>query len=95
MKIIKIVILLSFVICHYKLTANQHIVDSTNIDSTFVQYFYNNFDNYTLGNVTNYDTTTLLASYSSPIDKKYSLYQTLSNSGLANRNIGCLAKSGF
>lgn len=87
MKIIKIVILLSFVICHYKLTANQHIVDSTNIDSTFVQYFYNNFDNYTLGNVTNYDTTTLLASYSSPIDKKYSLYQTLSNSGLANRNI--------
>lgn len=87
MKIIKCIILILFVICSNKLLANRQAIDSTSVDSTFVQYFYNNFDNYSLGKISNYDTTTLLASYNSPLDKKYTIYQTLSNSGLASKNI--------
>ena len=87
MKILRSIILILFIIGNSTLLANQYVADSTKIDSTFVQYFYNTFDNYTLGKTTNHDTTTLLASYSYPIDKKYYLYQTLSNSGLANKNI--------
>ena len=88
MKNARIIILILFVISNLKLLSNVLITsDTIKVDSTHVKYFYNNFNNYTLGNIEEIDTTTLLTSYYSPLDKKYSLYQTLSNSGLANRNI--------
>ena len=57
------------------------------VDSTLVRYFYNNLNNHTLGQIYIYDTTTLLSSYYEPITKPYTLFQTLSNSGLANKEI--------
>ena len=88
MKNARIIILILFVISNLRLLSNVLITsDTIKVDSTHVKYFYNNFNNYTLGNIEEIDTTTLLTSYYSPLDKKFSLYQTLSNSGLANRNI--------
>lgn len=88
MKNAKIIILTLLIISHLTLLSKSFVVnDSTKIDSTSVRYFYHNFDNYTFGNITEHDTSTLLTSYYSPTDKKFSIYQTLSNSGLANKNI--------
>lgn len=65
---------------------NNCIYD-TEIDSTEVNLFKDNLNNLTLGNIHPYDTTTLLASYYDKQDVPYSLHQTLSNSGLANKKI--------
>lgn len=56
-------------------------------DSTHVDYFLNNLNNLALGHVYPYDTTTLTSSYYDRLDKTFSLYQTLSNSGLAHKKI--------
>lgn len=88
MKNARIIILILFVISNLRLLSNVLITsDTIKVDSTHVKYFYNNFNNYTLGNIEEIDTTTLLTSYYSPLDKKFSLYQTLSNSGLANKKL--------
>ena len=88
MKNARIIILILFVISNLRLLSNVLITsDTIKVDSTHVKYFYNNFNNYTLGDIEEIDTTTLLTSYYSPLDKKFSLYQTLSNSGLANKKL--------
>jgi hypothetical protein len=72
------------------LTSNSYLIAHTYssiIDSTEVRYFYNNFDNLELGNIYNWDTTTILSSYYDKLDKKYELFQTLSNSGMPNKRI--------
>ncbi len=61
--------------------------DSLKVDSTRVSYFIHSLNNLTLGDVEFWDTTTLLASFYEPLEQKYALYHTLSNSGLAHKNI--------
>ena len=76
--------------CHFSVISKPIVTenDSLRIDSTQVKYFYKNLNNLTLGKISIYDTTTLLASYYEPLEKPYEIYQTLSNSGLAHKNIG-------
>ena len=52
-------------------------------DSTQVTYFTEGFSNLMLGHTQYVDTIQLLASYFDPLDKPFSLYQTLSNGGTA------------
>ena len=75
--------------CHLSMVSKPIVTrnDSLRIDSTQVKYFYKNLNNLTLGKISTYDTTTLLASYYEPLEKPYEIYQTLSNSGLAHKNI--------
>ena len=89
MKKIKGILLLLLIFCHFSLVSKTIIEkdNPTKIDSTLVKYFYNNFNNYNLGDLILHDTTTLLSSFYEPLDKPYTLYQTLSNSGLAHKNI--------
>lgn len=89
MKTLKLFILSFFILSHCILTAEvlSHNNDSVRIDSTYVRYFYQNFDNYTLGEIFDNDTSTLLASYYDALDKPYTLYQTLSNSGMAHKQM--------
>lgn len=61
--------------------------DSTHIDSTYVEYFVSDFNNLALGITNTWDTTTLLASYLDKLDTPYKIYQTLSNSSLAHKEI--------
>ena len=76
-------------LCHLSMTAESFVTatDTIKIDSTFVRYFYEDLNKYTLGNISDYDTTTLLTSYYEPLETPYSIYQTLSNSGHAHKNI--------
>lgn len=72
------------------LTSNTYLLADTPsciIDSTEVRYFYNNFENLKLGNIYHLDTTTILSSYYDQLDKTFEIYQTLSNSGMPNKNI--------
>ena len=89
MKKIKYILLFLFIMCHISMISASTIIenDSLKIDSTQVKYFYKNFNNLTLGDFSTYDTTTLLSSFYEPLEKPYSIYQTLSNSGLAHKNI--------
>lgn len=89
MKKIKLLILSFFILSHCILTAEvlSHKNDSVTIDSTYVRYFYQNFENYTFGDIYELDTTTLTASYYDALDKPYTLYQTLSNSGMAHKQL--------
>ncbi|MDR0970124.1 MAG: putative porin [Lentimicrobiaceae bacterium] len=52
-------------------------------DSTQVTYFTESFSNLMLGRMQYIDTALLLASYFDPLDKPFSIYQTLSNAGTA------------
>lgn len=61
--------------------------DSLSIDSTYVTYFKQNLNQLTLGDISDFDTTTLLSSYYEPQEKPFVLYQSLSNSGLPHKNI--------
>ncbi|MBR5604087.1 MAG: hypothetical protein IKW51_07740 [Bacteroidales bacterium] len=85
MKSLKLILLSLLLICHFTMASKQ--IGSIQIDSTLVKYFYNNFNNHTLGDVYLYDTTTLLASDYEPLEDPYVIYQTLSNSGLAHKKI--------
>lgn len=89
MKYLKLFILTLFLICHFSITGANIISenDSIKVDSTLVKHFYNNFNNLTLGNIKSNDTSTILTSFYDPIDKAFSLYQTLSNTGLAHKNL--------
>lgn len=90
MKLLRYTILfLLSLCCQISITANESIInnDSIKIDSTHVRYFYHDFNNLTLGQIYDYDTTTIHASYYAPLDKRFSIYQTLSNSGLAHKDI--------
>lgn len=89
MKIIKIIILLIIVLNYGTIMSKSlnPVNDSTIIDSTCVKYFTNDFNNLTLGHTKILDTTTLLTSYYDKLDNPYKIYQTLSNSGLAHKDI--------
>ena len=56
-------------------------------DSTNVKYFTQNLNNLTLGSIYTWDTTTLLTSFYDRLEDPYKIYQTLSNSGLAHKDI--------
>lgn len=56
-------------------------------DSTNVKYFTKNLNNLTLGSIYTWDTTTLLTSFYDKLEDPYKIYQTLSNSGLAHKDI--------
>lgn len=62
--------------------------DSIPIDSTRVRYFYQDFNNQYLNKITEYDTTTLSASFYDPANTQNEIYQTLSNPGLAHKKMG-------
>lgn len=89
MKTIRFFILSLFLLCHFISTSETllHENDSLKIDSTYVRYFYNNFNNLTIGNVHELDTSSITASYYDVLDDPYSIYQTLSNAGLAHKKI--------
>jgi hypothetical protein len=61
--------------------------DSMITDSTNVKYFTKNLNNLTLGSIYTWDTTTLLTSFYDRLEDPYKIYQTLSNSGLAHKDI--------
>ena len=90
MKKINHILLFLFVLCHFSMTANTFVDenDFTEIDSTLVKSFKNNLNNLSLGDIVTFDTTTILTSYYEPLEKPYRIYQTLSNSGLAHKEIG-------
>ena len=88
MKIIKSLILFILIMSHCtvfskSVTAN----DSIKMDSTYVKYFLKDLNNLTLGSTNSWDTTAVLASYYDGLDYPYRIYQTLSNSGLAHKDI--------
>lgn len=89
MKFIKIFFLFLFIssfqtaICS-KFCPVNNVVQN---DSTNIKFFTCNFNNLTLGNVSYLDTTVILTSYYDKLDNPYKIYQTLSNSGLAHKDI--------
>ena len=89
MKIIKVFILFIFSIYHTILLSNSliQINNYCDSDSTQVYYFTRDFTDLVLGNVYILDTATILASYYDKLDNPYNLYQSLSNSGLAIKDI--------
>ena len=78
--------------CHTFLTSKSLFgeADIVKIDSTLVKVFNKNLNNLTLGNISIFDTTTLLTSYYEPLENPYTQYQTLSNSGLAHKRLDFL-----
>ena len=66
---------------------SQQKIDSTRVDSTLVRYYVSSYDSLFLGNIHTIDTTTLFASYYDPLDEPYAVFQTLSSSGLAYKNL--------
>ncbi|MBE6336966.1 MAG: hypothetical protein E7066_09885 [Lentimicrobiaceae bacterium] len=89
MKILRLLISFILFFCHYTMTSKSisYNNDTLNIDSTNVRYFNQKLENLTLGNIYSWDTTTIMASYYEPLEKAFSTYQTLSNSGMANKNM--------
>ena len=89
-KFLKVILLLiGVMIGHFLLASTTllHENDSTRVDSTFVRYFFNKLDNQQLGDVIDWDTTTLSASYYDPTNPMFEYYQELSNSGHAHNNL--------
>lgn len=89
MKIVRIIILFIIILSHYTVTSKSLSTanDTIVMDSTCVRYFTKDFNNLTLGNTSIWDTTTLLTSFYDQLDNPYKIYQTLSNSGLAHKDI--------
>ncbi len=90
MKAIKSIIIFIFLIAsHYTVISKEIITENepAEVNSTYIEYFYKDLNNLTLGNIYSYDTTTILTSYYDLLDNPYFLYQTLSNSGLAHKKI--------
>ena len=90
MKILRVIlILIGVVLCRFSMAATTLLPqnDSIPIDSTFVRYFYQTLDNQQLGDVKNWDTTTLSASFYDPTNPMMEYHQELSNSGHAHKNM--------
>ena len=88
MKIIKSLILFILIISHCAVFSKSVSAnDSIKMDSTYVKYFLKDLNNLTLGSTNSWDTTTILTSYYDRLDDPYRIYQTLSNSGLAHKDI--------
>ena len=98
MKCFKIILSFLILLCQYSLASKQLFAQSIfSHDSTHVDFFYMNYENLDLGKIYSLDTTTLLSSYSEPLDQSYEIFQTLSNSGLAHKNLSFIytSKLGF
>ncbi len=97
MKIIKFLILFIIIINHNAVASRSLVTENDSImnDSTCVKYFRNDFNNLTLGSTEIWDTTTLLTSYYDRLDNPYKIYQTLSNSGLANKDLSLTYPQGI
>ena len=80
MKIIKIIILFIFI-------TKCYISFSSEIDSTKIYFFKKDFNNLTLGDIYSYDSAAFVSSHYDILEQQFKLYQTLSNSGLAHKNI--------
>ena len=80
MKIIKILILFIFI-------TKCYISFSSEIDSTKIYFFKKDFNNLTLGDIYSYDSAAFVSSHYDILEQQFKLYQTLSNSGLAHKNI--------
>ena len=90
MKIIKVIILFIIILYHCSIAVSKSTntpKDSMITDSTNVKYFTQNLNNLTLGSIYTWDTTTLLTSFYDKLEDPYKIYQTLSNSGLAHKDI--------
>ena len=89
MKKIKYILSIIILLCYFLLVLPPTLKANyiTKIDSTQVKFFYNNFENFHLGNIYIKDTVTLLSSCYDQIDSPFHIYQTLSNSGFAHQNI--------
>lgn len=90
MKIIKVIILFIIILFHCSMAVSKSTntpKDSMITDSTNVKYFTQNLNNLTLGSIYTWDTTTLLTSFYDRLEDPYKIYQTLSNSGLAHKDI--------
>ena len=79
MKIIKYLILFIFI-------TKCYITFSSEIDSTKIYFFKNDFNNLTLGDTYSFDSAALISSHYDILDQQFNLFQTLSNSGLAHKN---------
>ena len=90
MKIIKSLILLFIIIISQHAVMSKSLItanDSIHIDSTQVKYFLKDFNDLTLGYTNVWDTTIIRASRLDKLDNPYTIYQTLSNSGLAHKDL--------
>ena len=89
MKIIRVLISFVIISCHFSIFSKTLVNrnDSIKIDSTYVEYFLKEINNLTLGDAYSLDTSTLLTSYYDKLHNPYSIYQTLSNSGLAHKSL--------
>lgn len=90
MKISTYIIFILLIVCNLSLYANPYSFDNDSnekIDSTLVNYFSDNLNNYTLGQIYTFDTTTITSSFYEPLENPFAIYQTLSNSGLAHKKI--------
>lgn len=99
MKNFKFILSFILILCQLSLTSKSLLIENNTqfVDSTLVKYFYSSIDNHDLGHIYTYDTTTLLSSYYEPLENQYAIYQTLTNSGLAHKNISFIypVKLGF
>ena len=80
MKIIKYLILFIFI-------TKCYLSFSTEIDSTRIYFFRNDFNNLTLGNIYSLDSVAKITSHYDKLDQQFKSFQTLSNSGLAHKDI--------
>ena len=90
MKISRYITLILLIVCHLSLKANSYSFENDyneKIDSTLVNYFSDNLNNYTLGQIFTLDTTCITSSFYEPLENPFVLYQTLSNSGLAHKKL--------
>lgn len=89
MKIIKTLILFIFIQIYSLGISNPSCAanNSVQMDSTNVKYFVKNLNDLTLGIINSWDTTTIQTSFYDKLDNPYKIYQTLSNSGLAHKDI--------
>ena len=89
MKNLKFILSFILILCQLSLTSKSLLIENNTsfVDSTHVRYFYGSLENLDLGHIYTHDTTTLLSSYYEPLENQFVIYQTLTNSGLAHKNI--------
>ena len=89
MKNLKFILSFILIFCQLSLTSKSLFIENNTsfVDSTHVRYFYGSLENLDLGHIYTHDTTTLLSSYYEPLENQFVIYQTLTNSGLAHKNI--------
>lgn len=72
---------------HHARSVNKLTTTPILIDSSIVTYFTKSFDSLYLGSNHTVDTSQFYATYFDPLDDMFHIHATLSNTGLANRNL--------